>query len=309
MTGYGRAETVETEYSVSVEIKSVNNRFLDFQCKAPRDLLHLEQVLRKELGAFVTRGSVTCHVHYELHGGAGSESALSLNEPLFNAYAAIARRMAASLEAGNAHGAAHLNLADLLKIPDMVLQGATPSLETAGAAQGPHSGVAAEVAEARILPVFRRACEALVTMREREGQDLVKDFDKRVRAFYPSLDQVATLLPLRQKEYVARIHDRVSELLQGQTVAEDRLMTEIGIMAEKLDVQEEMVRLRAHLDHFLEVIAEHAAPGKKLGFLQQEMLREINTLSNKSQYYDIQQICVNWKEEIEILREQIANVE
>jgi uncharacterized protein (TIGR00255 family) len=120
---------------------------------------------------------------------------------------------------------------------------------------------------------------------------------------------VATLLPIRQKEYVARIHDRVTELLDGQPVAEDRLMTEIGIMAEKLDVQEEMVRLRAHLDHFLEVINEHAAPGKKLGFLQQEMLREVNTLSNKSQYYDIQQICVNWKEDLEILREQIANVE
>jgi len=294
MTGYGRAETVETAYSVSVELKSVNNRFLDFQCKAPRELLHLEQLLRKELGAFVTRGSVTCHVHYEIHGVGGAESAVSLNEPLFEAYAEMSRRMAKSLG-----DLAQVNLADLLKIPDMVLQGASSVASAESPAQ----------AEARILPVFRRACEALVAMREREGQDLVKDFEKRVGGFYPSLAQVETLLPIRQKEYVARIHDRVKELLEGQPVAEDRLMTEIGIMAEKLDVQEEMVRLRAHLDHFLEVVKEHAAPGKKLGFLQQEMLREVNTLSNKSQYYDIQQICVNWKEELEILREQIANVE
>ena len=299
MTGYGRAETVETAYSVSVELKSVNNRFLDFQCKAPRDLLNLEQVLRKELGAFVTRGSVTCHVHYEVHGAAGSEAGVSLNEPLFQAYAAIARRMAESLGA-EIRNQARIDLADLLKVPDMVVQGAAGS-------QG--GAEASALAEARILPVFRRACEALVAMRQREGQDLVRDFEKRVGGFYPSLDQVATLLPIRQKEYVARIRDRVKELLDGQPVAEDRLTTEIGIMAEKLDVQEEMVRLRAHLDHFLEVIAEHAAPGKKLGFLQQEMLREVNTLSNKSQYYDIQQICVNWKEELEILREQIANVE
>jgi uncharacterized protein (TIGR00255 family) len=299
MTGYGRAETVETAYSVSVEIKSVNNRFLDFQCKAPRELLHLEQVLRKELGAFVIRGSVTCHVHYEVHGEAGAAAALSLNEPLFQAYARIARQMSKSLgpEAMGAEAAAQVNLADLMKVPDMILQGA------------PASADAPAVAEQRILPVFRRACEALVAMREREGQDLVRDFQKRVGAFYPALDKVAALLPLRQKEYVARIRDRVAELLGGQPVAEDRLMTEIGILAEKLDVQEEMVRLRAHLDHFLEVIAEHAAPGKKLGFLQQEMLREVNTLSNKSQYYDIQQICVNWKEELEVLREQIANVE
>jgi uncharacterized protein (TIGR00255 family) len=296
MTGYGRAETVETGYSVSVEIKSVNNRFLDFQCKAPRDLLHLEQLLRKELGAFVIRGSVTCHVHYEVHGEAGSATAVSLNEPLFQAYAAIARQMAKSL-GHSAEAAAQVNLTDLLKIPDMVVHGVPASAE------------APALAEARILPVFHRACEALVAMREREGQDLVRDFQKRVGAFYPALDKVATLLPLRQKEYVARIRDRVAELLDGHPVAEERLMTEIGILAEKLDVQEEMVRLRAHLDHFLEVIAEHAAPGKKLGFLQQEMLREVNTLSNKSQYYDIQQICVNWKEELEVLREQIANVE
>jgi uncharacterized protein (TIGR00255 family) len=101
----------------------------------------------------------------------------------------------------------------------------------------------------------------------------------------------------------------VRELLDGAKIAEDRIATEIGIMAEKLDVAEEMTRLRAHLDHFLEILSTHAVPGKKLGFLQQEMLREVNTLSNKSQAYDIQQICIGWKEDLEIIREQIANVE
>jgi uncharacterized protein (TIGR00255 family) len=292
MTGYGRAETHETGYSVSVEIKSVNNRFLDFQCRAPRDLLHLEQVLRKELGGFVTRGSINCHVHYEVHGAAAC-AVLTLNDPLFKAYADLARRMAGEIGAGYAQ----VNVADLLKLPDLVTHGGAATPE------------APEAAEARILPVFRRACEALVAMREREGADLARDFEQRVRAFYPSLDRVATLLPERQKEYVARVRDRLAELLDGQAVAEDRLVTELGLMAEKLDVAEEMVRLRAHLDHFLEILREHSAPGKKLGFLQQEMLREVNTLSNKSQYYDIQQICVNWKEELEIIREQVANVE
>ena len=80
-------------------------------------------------------------------------------------------------------------------------------------------------------------------------------------------------------------------------------------MAERLDVQEELVRLRAHLGHFLETLRHADSPGKKLGFLQQEMHREVNTLSNKSQYYDIQQICIGWKEELEIIREQLANVE
>jgi uncharacterized protein (TIGR00255 family) len=290
MTGYGRAEASDDTRTITVEIKSVNNRFLDFQCRAPRELLHLDNVLRKELGAYVTRGSVTCHVNVETRGTAGTEVAVTLNEPLFAAYVALAKRMATTL------GGDPIGPADLLRIPDMVIQG------------GATAGDPAEL-EAGILPVFRKACADLVTMREREGGELARDFEKRVRAIYPGLDRVAELLPLRQKDYVARIRDRVRELLDGASVAEDRLATEIGIMAEKLDVAEEMTRLRAHLDHFLEILADHPAPGKKLGFLQQEMLREVNTLSNKSQYYDIQQICIGWKEDLEIIREQIANVE
>ena len=117
------------------------------------------------------------------------------------------------------------------------------------------------------------------------------------------------LVPQRQAETVAKMRERLKEILNGQPVAEDRLLTEVGLMAERLDITEEIVRLRAHLDHFLETLREHTAPGKKLGFLQQEMLREVNTLGNKNQYSEIQQISVGWKEEIEIIREQLMNVE
>jgi uncharacterized protein (TIGR00255 family) len=291
MTGFGRAEATDDLHTISVEIKSVNNRYLDFQCRGPRELPNLDNVLRKELGAFVTRGSVTCNVNVETRGAAGAS--ISLNEPLFAAYVALAKRMATTL------GGDPIGPADLLRVPDMVISGE----KTAG------DPAAQEKLEAKIIPVFRSACADLITMRGREGGELARDFEARIRAIYPGLDRVAELLPLRQKDYVARIRDRVRELLDGASVAEDRLATEIGIMAEKLDVAEEMTRLRAHLDHFLEILADHPAPGKKLGFLQQEMLREVNTLSNKSQYYDIQQICIGWKEDLEIIREQIANVE
>jgi uncharacterized protein (TIGR00255 family) len=295
MTGYGRAEASDDIRTISVEIKSVNNRYLDFQCRGPRDLLNLDNVLRKELGAFVTRGSVTCHVNVETHAGnTGGTVSIALNEPLFAEYVALAKRMASTL------GGDPIGPADLLRIPDMVLS-EKPATAASAASH-------AEL-EAQILPVFRAAAADLVSMREREGSDLAKDFEARIRAIHPGLDRVATLLPQRQSDYVARIRQRIKELLDGQPVAEDRLATELGIMAEKLDVAEEMTRLRAHLDHFLEILADHPAPGKKLGFLQQEMLREVNTLSNKSQYYDIQQICIGWKEDLEIIREQIANVE
>ena len=288
MTGYGRAEESGATHFVSVELKSVNNRFLDFQCRVSRDLLHLEPLLRRELGGFINRGSVTCHVHYEVYGANAAQ--VTLNQPLFQAYAQLLQRMGRELGSlGQA------NVADLLKIPEMVVQ--TQSTEPI------------EAVTEKILPVFREACAELVKMREREGSDLSRELEKRVEAFYPALDRVQTLAPQRQSEYVAKMRERVRELLDGQPAAEDRVLTEIGLMAERLDVAEELVRLRAHLGHFLETLRAHAIPGKKLGFLQQEMHREVNTLGNKSQYFDIQQICIGWKEDLEIIREQLANVE
>jgi uncharacterized protein (TIGR00255 family) len=289
MTGYGRAEESAASYSINVELKSVNNRFLDFQCRVPRELLHLEPLLRRELGSFISRGSVTCHVNYETHGAAATQ--VSLNEPLFQAYTTLMQRMTRDLGPQ-----AQANLADLLKIPEMVIQSQSSPVETP------------EAATEKILPVFRKACTELVRMREREGEDLARELEKRVQAIYPALDKVQVLAPQRQAEYVAKMRERIRELLDGQPMAEDRVLTEIGIMAERLDVAEELVRLRAHLGHFLETLLA-PSPGKKLGFLQQEMHREVNTLSNKSQYYDIQQICIGWKEDLEIIREQLQNVE
>ena len=167
MTGYGRAEESGQGYSVAVEIKSVNNRFLDFQCRASRDLLHLEPLLRKELGAFVNRGSVTCHVHYESHHAAAAK--ISLNEPLFHAYAGLLERM--SLKMG---ATTDVNLADLLKIPDMVIQD--------------RSSESAEAITEKIIPVFRKACAELVAMREREGGDLARELEKRIQGFHPALE-------------------------------------------------------------------------------------------------------------------------
>jgi uncharacterized protein (TIGR00255 family) len=288
MTGYGRAEESGSTHYISVELKSVNNRFFDFQCRASRDLLHLEPLLRREISAFLSRGSVTCNVHYEFHGAVVGR--VALNEPLFQAYVSLIRRMAQDLDTPD-----QTNPADLLTIPEMVVQ--SRSTETP------------EAITEKILPVFRLACAELVRMREHEGSNLTQELNKRIDAFYPLLDRVEALAPMRLIEYSAKMRGRIQELLEGKPPAEERVLTEIGVMAERLDIAEELARLRGHLGHFLETLKSHPSPGKKLGFLQQEMLREVNTLGNKSQYYDIQRICVGWKEELEIIREQLQNVE
>jgi uncharacterized protein (TIGR00255 family) len=287
MTGYGKAESVGKGYSVTVELKSVNNRFLEFQARTSRDLLHLEPRLKQELGRHLSRGSVTCHVQYDSSGPGAT--GLALNEGVFAAYAALLKEAQARLGGGT------IDLADLLKLPDVVV--------SSGSAES------AELVSERVLPVFEKACRELVAMREKEGAVLAADMVARIRAFFPALEKVKTLVPQRQAEYVAKMRARVQELAGEAALSEDRLLTEIGIMAERLDVTEEIVRLEAHLHHFLETLADHKNPGKRLGFLLQEMLREVNTLGTKSQYPDMQHICVGWKEELEVIREQIQNIE
>jgi uncharacterized protein (TIGR00255 family) len=288
MTGYGKAETVGEGYSVTVELKSVNNRFLEFQMRASKNILPLETRLKQELGKHLTRGSVNCHVQYDSSGpGAGG---IALNEPVFRAYSAIITDAQKRLGVGTM-----LDLADLLKLPDIVIASETSE--------------PAETALGRILPVFERACLDLVAMRSKEGGVLSADLEARIRGFFPGLEKVKGLVPVRQQEYVAKMRARIKELLGEATVDEVRMATELGFMAEKMDVTEEIVRLDAHLHHFLETLSEHKSPGKRLGFLLQEMLREVNTLGTKSQFPDMQHLCVGWKEELEIIREQIQNLE
>ncbi len=288
MTGYGKAEVVGDGYSVSVEMKSVNNRFLELQIRTSKNLLHLEPKLKQELGVFISRGSISCHIQYDSRGP--SSTGFTLNESVFLAYAEIIKKTQKRLGPS-----AVVNVSDLLKLPDII--NSTEMSEPA------------ELSSQRILPVFEKACRELVSMREKEGKVLAIDMGTRIRAFFPGLEKIKSLVPQRQQEYVAKMRSRVQELIGGATLSEDRMLSEIGIMAERLDVTEEIVRLEAHLNHFLDTMANHKGPGKKLGFLLQEMLREVNTLGTKSQFSDMQHLCVSWKEELEIIREQIQNIE
>jgi len=287
MTGYGRSEHRDAHYSVAVEIKSVNNRFLEFQFRNSKELLHLEQHLKNELGKHVQRGSVSCHLHYESQNPEAGE--LALNDGVLQAYARIIASAQKILPQ------AQIQLGDILRLPDVVVSR--------------HTQETPETVRDRVLPVFRQACEELVESRGREGDALAVDLKRRIDAFLPALDKVKSLIPERQEEYAGKMRAKVQEIIGDHVISEDRLMTEIGLMAERLDVTEEIVRLSTHLHHFLETLGHHRAPGKRLGFLLQEMLREVNTLGTKSQYADIQHICIGWKEDLEILREQIQNLE
>ncbi|MFC1585383.1 YicC/YloC family endoribonuclease [Fibrobacterota bacterium] len=289
MTGFGKAEKTTHEFHARVEIKSVNNRYIDAQFKLPRSLIGLEPKLRNLLDEFISRGSIICFVQYENLDGSASQ--VRLDRQLLEKYTGIIRQLQKKFS-----GEQKIEISELLNIPDLIK---VIPVETGS-----------DLLSSQIIPVFKKACTALVTMRITEGKRIISDITGRVKTFKNWLRKVKKYLPERQKTYLKKTRASVQELIgEKVNLDEGRLMTELGIMAERLDITEELVRFESHIALFLETVRTHKTPGKKLGFILQEMLREINTLTSKSQCLEIQHLCVSMKEELEIVREQIQNIE
>ncbi len=289
MTGFGKKDFLAENFSLGIEIKSVNNRYLDIQMKMPRNLIFLEAKLKQALGQHIARGSVVCQLQYQ--DAKKEKESFELNEPVFTAFNKLLEKAHARLP-----GEKTVNMLDVLRWPDILLNN--------------NAGEDEESIAANVLPLFEEACLELVKARKHEGEVLGKDIAQRIRSWTTRINQIEKLLPQRQTEFVLKMRTRIQELLGSNVqLVEDRIYTELGLMAERLDVTEEIVRLKAHSQHFLDTLEKEKSPGKKLGFLIQEFLREINTLGNKSQSADIQHLCVDWKEELEIIREQLANIE
>ena len=289
MTGFGKSEKIDKEFYAQVTIKSVNNRYLDIQIKCPKSLMSLESKLRGILEKYISRGSVICFIQYESFSGKSSH--LKLNKAVLNEYKNVIQELKNTLGESKT-----LDISELLNIPELII----PVPE----------GIQVDQLETQIVPVFTEACEAFTVMRTEEGERLIQDIKKRAKSFSSWIKELNKLIPGRQKNYLKKMRLRVEELIgTNGNIDEDRILTELGIMAEKLDVTEEVVRFESHIQLFLETLKKSKTPGKKLGFILQEMLREVNTLSTKGQCIDIQHRCVAMKENIEIIREQIQNIE
>ncbi len=288
MTGFAKAEISNEEFTAEIEIKTVNNRYLETQFKLPRMLSSLEPLFREELSKWITRGSVSCFVIYE--NKSESNNMLSINESLFKQY-----KMALGELKNQLGEASRIDLGGLLKIPDLLVYQSDPKL--------------LENIKNQVLPVFSKACESLQKSREEEGQKLIGDLQNRLGLFGTWLSEVQNYLPGRIEDLREKYRSRISELCQQSSIAEERILIEAGMLGEKLDISEELVRFEAHLKLFQETLNRGGTPGKKLGFVLQEMLREVNTMSSKCQHSGIQHLCVDMKEEIEKMREQSMNLE
>ena len=292
MTGYGRGTASLEGRELTIELKSVNNRFLDIGMKLPRQLSFLEDGLRKLLNDNLSRGHVDVFVNYR--NLRSDSKTVRVDEALLRAYLASARESAKALDLVD-----DLTLSKALTLPDVTT--ILPADEDQQALT--------ELA----TTAMTEAIEGLKAMRLKEGERLKLDLNARMDTMTGYAAAIEKRAPAVAEEYRTKLTARVEELL-GETLGETevdraRLATEVAIFADRAAIDEEIVRLNTHLIHFRELLEADEPVGRKMDFLVQEMNRECNTVGSKANDAELTSIVLLSKAEIEKLREQIQNIE
>ncbi len=288
MTGYGRGTASLDGRELTIELKSVNNRFLDIGMKLPRQLSFLEDTLRKLLNDGLNRGHVDVFVNYRnLRSDAKT---VRVDEALLKAYLTSARESAKALDLVD-----DLTLSRALTLPDVT------------------TILPADEDQQALLELGRSVMTEAITnlkdMRRKEGERLKLDLSARMDTMTGYAQSIERRAPAVVEEYRAKLTARIEELLGETEVDRARLATEVAIFADRAAIDEEIVRLNTHLIHFRELLEADEPVGRKMDFLVQEMNRECNTIGSKANDAELTSIVLLCKAEIEKLREQIQNIE
>ena len=294
MTGYGRGEETAQGTTVTVELRAVNNRYLDCTVKMPRTYIFAEDALKELVQSKVSRGKVDVFVNVAHEGG--DDVTVTVNESLARAYVrAMLQLERLGAEEGNRTILSDYKTADLARFPDVL------TVEKKEEDQ--------DQVKALLLAALDRALDDFNTMRAREGEKLKADILGRADTIESLTAKVEQRSPETVKEYRNRLEVKMQEVLQNTQIDESRLLTEAAIFADKVAVDEETVRLHSHLSQLRELLGKGGAVGRKLDFLIQEFNREANTIGSKCSDIQIARIVVDIKAEIEKIREQVQNIE
>lgn len=287
MTGYGRCHIEEDGREMTVEVKSVNHRFLDISYRLSRTLSFLDDAVRKGVSARLARGHVDVFVSYANHRQDAKE--VRVDTALAMAYRQALIELAAAVGKEP-----EIPLADYTRLPDVL------------------TVQEKEEDQQAVRALFERALEGaldgLIGMREQEGERMCEDILEKIGNIERLRDGIAERAPLVVREYRDKLQQRIAALTEGE-IDEARLMTEVAIFADRAAIDEELVRLKSHAAAIRETAALAEPVGRKLDFLVQELNREVNTIGSKASDTAIAQAVVSAKGEIEKLREQVQNVE
>ena len=288
MTGFGRADNHSNGFSIDVEIRTVNNRYCDIFIKLPSEFQHFENEIRQVAQGKFDRGKINVTIKIDQNGNSGSR--LSVNEQTLSSYLNIIdeiRNKAGIEEKPSLH--------DLLQFEDLFQSNALTD----------------EAEKALLMSVksaVSQACDKTIEMRKKEGEQLSHDLLQRIDDIENLSIEIQEIAAGRVDQAREKMRERISNLVGDESFDKERLELEIAILADKLDITEEVVRLQSHLKFFREAVSEDQAAGRKLNFLMQEILREINTIGSKANNSEISHKVVEAKERTEVIREQIQNI-
>lgn len=288
MTGFGRCEVQEAERKITVEMKSVNHRYLDVAIKMPKKLNFFEAAIRNELKNYIQRGKVDIFIAYEDY--TDTNVCVKYNKELAAEYMGYLNQMAEDFQMDN-----DVRVSTLSRYPEVL----TMEEQT----------IDEEKLWQLLSKAIKGAAEGFVNTRIKEGENLREDLIGKLDGMLTHVDFITSRSPQIIAEYKQKLEDKVKELLEDAKVDENRILMEVTIFADRVCVDEELVRLRSHIETTRDTLLKGGSIGRKLDFIAQEMNREANTILSKSNDLEISNHAIELKTEIEKVREQIQNIE
>ena len=282
MTGYGRARQMIGNKEITVELRSVNHRFLEYSSRVPRAYAYLEDKLKNLVKGSVSRGKVD--VTLSVQTISGTDTQVVINHDLARSYLEALRDLADDVSVSQM--ARFSDIFSVVKVEENE-----------------------EEMWQAVQQVAQQAVQNFVDMRRAEGEKMKQDLLNRLQTIEQLVARVEELSPKTVENYTKRLYAKLQEVLQSNTVDDQRVLTEAAVFAEKIAVAEETVRLGSHIHQFRQILSSSEPVGRKLDFLVQEFNREANTIGSKAQDLEIARIVVDLKSEIEKIREQIQNIE
>ena len=289
MTGFGRGAVSDNKYSITVELKTVNNRFLDINLRLPGELQQLESTIKKLISDRLVRGRVDVNLQYDRNDNVQYD----LNRPLISGFLAAMKEMREEF--------------DLTGEPDINVLARLPNVVTPKKEEPEQEFLTAMEA------VFGIAIDDLQEMRSKEGAMLASELASRLDAIEGKMPAIEAESANVAEEYRRRLTKRIDEMLSKSDsqfeIDQSRMAQEVAFLADRVDISEEIARLRSHIEHFRAIVKDERDVGKRLDFLTQELNREANTIASKTNNLTVKENALAIKSEIEKIREQVQNVE
>lgn len=288
MTGFGRAEIQNTERKFTVEMKSVNHRYLDFNFKMPKKLSFFESSIRSVLKEYMQRGKTDVFITYEDY--TKGRISVQYNKEMAEQYLKHFQQMQEDFGLEN-----DIKISDLARYPEVLLMEEQPPDE--------------EELWSMLEKTLRQASEGFTASRTKEGGSLCRDINEKLDIMQDKITMIEDRAPEILNEYREKIENKVKELLVDSQIDESRIAAEVVLFADKICTDEETVRLRSHIENMKQVLSDSHGIGRKLDFIAQEMNREANTILSKANDLTTSNVAIDLKTEIEKIREQIQNIE